>query len=191
VAAGDESIPRLYTRTGDRGTTGLAGGARVDKDSARIRADGTFDELGAQLGLVDADLPESLEDARTTVRRLEHELYIAQSELAVAPGAKPPAHRIEARHVARLESDIDRFDAAHPELRSFVLPRGARVTAEIHAARTIARRAERELWALHRTEPQRAELLEWTNRLSDLLFALALAVNHSLGVAEVPPDYST
>jgi cob(I)alamin adenosyltransferase len=191
VAAGDESIPRLYTRTGDRGTTGLAGGARVDKDSARIRAYGPFDELGAQLGLVDADLPESLEDARTTVRRLEHELYIAQSELAVAPGAKPPAHRIEARHVARLESDIDRFDAAHPELRSFVLPRGARVTAEIHAARTIARRAERELWALHRTEPQRAELLEWTNRLSDLLFALALAVNHSLGVAEVPPDYST
>ena len=191
MAAGDESIPRLYTRTGDRGTTGLAGGARVDKDSPRIRVYGTFDELGSQLGLVEAELPDSLGDARETVRRLEHELYIAQSELAVAPGSKPPAHRIEARHVTRLESDIDRFDAAHPALRSFVLPRGARAVAQLHVARTIARRAERELWTLNRTEPQRVELLEWTNRLSDLLFALALATNHALGVAEVAPDYST
>ncbi|MGA9840427.1 MAG: cob(I)yrinic acid a,c-diamide adenosyltransferase [Thermoplasmata archaeon] len=191
MAAGDENIPRLYTRTGDRGTTGLAGGARVEKDSARIRVYGTFDELGSQLGLVEAELPDSLIDARTAVRRLEHELYIAQSELAVAAGAKPPAHRIEAHHVARLESDIDRFDAAHPALRSFVLPRGARATAQLHVARTIARRAERELWTLQRSEPQREELLQWTNRLSDLLFALALATNHALGVAEVAPDYST
>lgn len=191
MAAGDESIPRLYTRTGDRGTTGLAGGARVAKDSERIRAYGTFDELGSQLGLVEAALPDSLEDARAVVRRLEHELFIAQSELAVAPGAKPAAHRIEARHVTRIEGDIDRFDAAHPELRSFVLPRGAPATAQLHVARTIARRAERELWTLNRLEPQRAELLEWTNRLSDLLFALALATNHALGVAEVAPDYTT
>jgi cob(I)alamin adenosyltransferase len=191
VAAGDESIPRLYTRTGDRGTTGLAGGARVEKDSARIRAYGTFDELGAQLGLLEADLPPSLADLASTLRRIEHELYIAQSELAVAPGAKPPAHRIERRHVERIEADIDRFDAAHPELRSFVLPRGARPAAQLHVARTVARRAERELWTLHRTEPQRAELLEWTNRLSDLLFAMALAANHALGVDEVAPDYST
>jgi cob(I)alamin adenosyltransferase len=191
VAAGDESIPRLYTRTGDRGTTGLAGGARVDKDSARIRAYGTFDELGSQLGLVEADLPPSMGAMASTLRRVEHELYIAQSELAAAPGTKPPAHRIEARHVTRLEADIDTFDAAHPPLTSFVLPRGARVAAELHVARTVARRAERELWALHRTEPQRAELLQWTNRLSDLVFALALAANHALGVGEIAPDYST
>ena len=191
MAAGDENIPRLYTRTGDRGTTGLAGGARVDKDSARIRAYGTFDELGSQLGLAEAELPESLHDIRETLLRIEHELYIAQSELAVAPGAKPPAHRIEARHVTRLESDIDRFDAAHPELRSFVLPRGSKPAALIHVARTVARRAERELWSLNRAEPQRPELLQWTNRLSDLLFALALATNHALGVGEVAPDYST
>jgi len=181
VATGDESIPRLYTRTGDRGTTGLAGGARVEKDSPRIR----------QLGLVSAELPPTLADIRATLLRVEHELYIAQSELAVAPGGKPPAHRIEARHVHRLEEDIDRYDAAHPELRSFVLPRGSKAAAQLHIARTVARRAERELWTLHRAEPQRPELLEWTNRLSDLLFALALAVNHALGVAEVPPDYST
>jgi cob(I)alamin adenosyltransferase len=190
VAAGDESIPRLYTRTGDRGTTGLAGGARIDKDSARIRAYGTLDELGSQLGLVEAELPDSLSDAREVVRRVEHELYVAQAELATAPGPKPPAHRIEARHVARLEGDIDRFDALHPVLRSFVLPRGSRAASQIHVARTVARRAERELWALNRSEPQRAELLEWTNRLSDFLFALALAVNHALGVAEVAPDYT-
>ena len=191
MAAGDENIPRLYTRTGDRGTTGLAGGARVDKDAARIRVYGTFDELGSQLGLVSAELPESLASIRATLLRLEHELYIAQSELAAPPGSKPPAHRIEARHVARLESDIDRYDAAHPALRSFVLPRGSKPAAQLHVARTIARRAERELWTLNRTEPQRTEMLEWTNRLSDLLFALALAVNHALGVTEVAPDYTT
>lgn len=191
MAAGDENIPRLYTRTGDRGTTGLAGGARVDKDAARIRVYGTFDELGSQLGLVSAELPETIAAFRPTFLRLEHELYIAQSELAAAPGSKPPAHRIEARHVTRLEADIDRYDAAHPELRSFVLPRGSKSAAQLHVARTIARRAERELWSLNRTEPQRTELLQWTNRLSDLLFALALAVNHALGVIEVAPDYTT
>jgi cob(I)alamin adenosyltransferase len=190
VAAGDESIPRLYTRTGDRGTTGLAGGARVDKDSARIRAYGTLDELGSQLGVVAAELPATLGDARAVVARLQHELFLAQTELAAAPGGSPPAARIEARHVARLEADIDRFDAAHPELRSFVLPGGSRSAAAIHVARTVARRAERELWSLNRAEPQRTELLIWSNRLSDLLFALALAVNHALGVAEVAPDYS-
>jgi cob(I)alamin adenosyltransferase len=190
VAAGDESIPRLYTRTGDRGTTGLAGGTRVEKDSARIRAYGSFDELGAQLGVVEAELPDSLADARALIFRLEHELFIAQTELASPPG-RPPAVRIEARHVQRLESDIDRFDAAHPPLTTFVLCRGSKPAAAIHVARTVSRRAERELWALHRTEPQRAELLEWSNRLSDLLFALALATNHALGVAEVAPDYST
>jgi cob(I)alamin adenosyltransferase len=191
VAAGDESIPRLYTRTGDRGTTGLAGGARVAKDSARIRAYGTLDELGAHLGLVSAQLPEALAEFRPTLLRLEHELYIAQTELAAAPGGKPPAYRIESRHVDRLESDIDRFDAMHPPLRLFVLPRGSVTASQLHVARTVARRAERELWTLHGTEPQRAELLQWTNRLSDLLFALALAANHALGVAEINPDFST
>jgi cob(I)alamin adenosyltransferase len=190
VASGDETIPRLYTRTGDRGTTGLAGGARVEKDSARIRAYGTFDELGSHLGVVESELPESLTDAREVIRRLEHELFIAQSELAAAPGSKGPPQRIEQRHVERLEHDIDRFDAAHPELKSFVLCRGSRPAAALHVARTVSRRAERELWTLHRSEPQRPELLAWSNRLSDLLFAMALATNHALGVAEVAPDYS-
>ncbi len=190
MAPGDENIPRLYTRTGDRGTTGLAGGARIDKDAPRIRAYGTFDELGSSLGVVLADLPGQLTEFRTTLLRLEHELYIAQSELAGAPG-KPPKFLIEPRHVERLEREIDRYDGLHPELRSFALPLGSRTAAELHVARTVARRAERELWTLHRTEPQRDALLQWTNRLSDLLFAMALAANHALGVAETAPDYST
>ncbi|MGD0257321.1 MAG: cob(I)yrinic acid a,c-diamide adenosyltransferase [Thermoplasmata archaeon] len=183
-------MPRLYTRTGDRGTTGLAHGTRVDKDSARIRAYGTFDELGAHLGQVEAGLPPGLGDLRSLVRRLEHELFIAQSELAVGPGGRPPEHRIESRHVTGLEREIDRWDAAHPPLTTFVLAGGSPSGAALHIARTVSRRAERELWALHRSEPQRAELLEWTNRLSDLLFAAALAANHALGVVEVAPDYS-
>ncbi len=190
MATGGESIPRLYTRTGDRGTTGLAGGSRVGKDSPRIRAYGTFDELGAFLGLVAAELPDTLSDVLSVVRRVEHELYVAQAELATPTTGRAPTHRIERRHVERLESDIDRFDQSHPPIHSFVLPGGTRSAATLHVARAVSRRAERELWALHREEPQRAELLALANRLSDLLFALALVSNHREGRGEVAPDYS-
>jgi len=190
VATGGENIPRLYTRTGDDGTTGLAHGSRVTKESARICAYGSIDELGAHLGVVEGSLPPVLDDFRTVVRRLQHELFLAQTELAVPSAGAAPAYRIEARHVTGLESEIDRFDARHPELRTFVLPGGAPVAAQFHVARTVARRAERELWRLHRAEPVRTELLQWTNRLSDLLFAMALAANAQLHVTETPPDYS-
>jgi cob(I)alamin adenosyltransferase len=190
VAAGGESIPRLYTRTGDRGTTGLAGGSRVEKDSARIRVYGTYDETGSLLGLVDAELSDQLSDIREVVRRLGHELFVAQAELASGSATRLSPRRIEARHVERLEADIDRFDQSHPPIHSFVLPGGTRPAALLHTARAVARRAERELWTLNRAEPQRPELLAWSNRLSDLLFALALATNHRLGRDEVAPDYS-
>jgi len=190
VATGGTNIPRLYTRTGDHGETGLAGGARVAKDSPRIRAYGAFDELGSTLGFVHSQLPDRIDDIRTVVRRLEHELFVAQTELAAAPQGAAPRHRIEPRHVERLEHDIDRFDAAHPPLRTFVLPTGSTPAAALHVARSVARRAERELLVLHRSEPQSDALLAWANRLSDLLFALALATNHALGVEETPPDYS-
>jgi len=190
VEAGGESIPRLYTRTGDHGSTALAGGARVAKDSARIRTYGAYDELGAQLGVALATLPGSLEELATLLRRLQHELFVAQSELAAAPGRRATGPVIEARHVERLERDIDRFDGQHPTLTSFVLPGGSAAAAQIHVLRTVSRRAERELWALHREEPQREALLQWANRLSDLFFAAALAANHALGVPEIAPDYS-
>ena len=123
------------------------------------------------------------------MRRLEHELFVAQAELARAPAAGRPKQVITARQVERLEREIDRFDARHPPLTSFVLPGGSEAAATLHLARTVARRAERELVTLHREEPLDPQLLAWANRLSDLLFALALAANAALGVAEVPPDY--
>ncbi|HYA57963.1 MAG TPA: cob(I)yrinic acid a,c-diamide adenosyltransferase [Thermoplasmata archaeon] len=189
MATGGESIPRLYTRTGDRGATRLSGGARVDKDSPRVRAYGAYDEVGAQLGVAHAALTEPPEDVRNLVRRLQHELFVVQSELAHASPARAPRHRIEGRHVQHLEADIDRLTAEVSPLRSFVLNGGSPAAAALHVARTVARRAEQELWTLHRSEPQRPELLQWANRLSDLLFALALSANHRAGVREVPPDY--
>ncbi len=187
---GSGSTPHLYTRTGDRGTTGLVGGRRVDKDSPRIGAYGTFDELAAHLGLVEALLPESADAHRALTRRLEHELFLAMSEIATAPDRPPLPHQITADHVARLEREIDRLEGLAPPLKSFVLPNGVPPAAELQVARTVARRAERELWALRRTEPVRDELLQWSNRLSDLLFAFARVVNHEAHWEETPPDYT-
>ena len=189
MAAGGPSLTRLYTRTGDHGETGLAGGQRVAKDSPRVRAFGSLDEAGATLGLARAELAGPADEVSELLVRLQHELFIAQSELATSPSAAP-AHRIQRRHVERLETDIDRFASALEPSSGFVLPGGSRAGALLHLARTTCRRAEREIWALHRREPQRPELLEWTNRLSDLLFALALAVNRRGGASEIAPDYS-
>lgn len=121
--------------------------------------------------------------------RLGHELFVVQAQLARAPNAGPPPSVIDHAKVERLEREIDRFDAEHPPLTSFVLPGGSAAAGALHVARTISRRAERELVTLHQEEPQDPELLAWANRLSDLLFAMALAANHALGVAETPPDY--
>lgn len=136
-------------------------------------------------------LPESLVEVRKVVERLGHELFVAQSELARPPSTTPPKSEIGQAHIDRLERDIDRFEALHPPVRSFVLPRGSTPAAALHLARTVARRAERELVALSQSEEVPPLLLAWANRLGDLLFALALATNHALGVAEVAPDYST
>ena len=190
MAAGGERIPRLYTRTGDRGTTGLAGGRRLDKDDPRIRAYGTYDELDAHLGLAGSLIPVRLVEIRAVVRRLQDEVFVAQAELAASPTGPGPKHRIGPEHTERVEREIDRFDAAHPAVHSFVVPGGSSGASALHVCRTVSRRAERELLALHRTEPVSAELLAWANRISDLLFALALATNAALGVSETPPDYS-
>jgi cob(I)alamin adenosyltransferase len=190
VAPGGSAPTKLYTRTGDHGETGLVGGSRVAKESDRIRAFGSFDELGAHLGRASAALEAHHPEVVLLLLRLQHELFVAQSELATPPGAPPPPRRIEERHVERLESDIDRFSATFEPVHTFVLPRGKQAGAELHVARTVARRAERDLWNLHRSEPQRSETLRWANRMSDLLFALALSVNRADGVREIPPDYS-
>lgn len=141
------------------------------------------------LGTALARLPPD-DPVAAIVGRLQHELFVAQTELAVPRGGPAPSHRIEARHVERLEREIDGLAEGLPPLHSFVLARGAGGGAELHWARTVARRAERELWTLHREEPQRTELLTWTNRLSSLLFALALKRNRDQGIAETAPEYA-
>jgi cob(I)alamin adenosyltransferase len=135
-------------------------------------------------------LPAEETGPRALFVRLQHELYVAMSELAAPPEAKPPAHRIGARHVAGLEAAIDEYSAAIEPVHAFVLPRGTPAGAAIHVARTVSRRAERELWTLHAESPQRPELLQWANRLSDLLFAVALVVNRRAGFVEQAPNYA-
>ncbi|MCI4329907.1 MAG: cob(I)yrinic acid a,c-diamide adenosyltransferase [Thermoplasmata archaeon] len=190
MATGGPNRTRLYTRTGDRGETGLSGGGRVGKSSTRIRTFGSYDELGASLGVAEAALPPTESEVAKLLVRLQHQLYVAMSELATPPGAKPPAHLIGSRHVTDLEKEIDRYSEAIEPVHAFVLPRGTAAGSAIHVARTISRRAERELWGLHAEAPQREELLQWANRLSDLLFAVALVVNRRAGFAELSPDYA-
>jgi cob(I)alamin adenosyltransferase len=164
------------------------GAARVAKDSLRIRAYGALDEVAAHLALAEALLPPDATALGGLLQRLQHETFVAMTELAT-PTGRPPAHAVTERHVARLEADIDRVDALAPPLTSFVLPRGTPAAAELHVLRTVARRAEREIVALHRAEAVPAPLLAWVNRLSDLAFALARAVNRAAGLDETAPDY--
>ncbi|MFZ1024041.1 MAG: ATP:cob(I)alamin adenosyltransferase, partial [Thermoplasmata archaeon] len=124
-----EDPTRLYTRTGDRGETGLAGGARIAKEAPRIRTYGTFDELGAHLGLAESFLPVEGAEIATLLVRLQHELFLAQAELATPPRTKTASHQIEARHVAGLEREIDRFSSTFEPIHTFVLPRGSKAGA--------------------------------------------------------------
>ena len=164
------------------------GGSRVGKDSPRIRAYGALDELASQLGLAESLLPPGSESSRPLLQRVQHELFTAMTELATPEGTAP-VHRLTAAHVTALEREIDRLQVTTPAIQSFVLPRGTPAAAALHVARTVARRAEREIVALNRLEPVPPELRQWINRLSDLLFALAHATNVAAGQPEIPPDY--
>ncbi len=165
------------------------GGSRIGKSSPRIRAYGSYDELGAHLGVAETLNRSGEADLGQLLLRLEHELFIVQSELATPSKGATNVPRVTARHVERLETEIDRWSAAAGPLTSFVLQRGAPLASQLHVCRTVARRAERELWQLHEMDPQRPEMLQWANRLSDLLFALALVANRRAGIPETPPDY--
>jgi cob(I)alamin adenosyltransferase len=185
-------MTRIYTRGGDKGETGLRGGHRVPKSDPRIVATGDIDELNACLGVARAELGGPLEPLREILERIQHELFILGSELATTmePGQAPPAHRIGQDHIQRLESDIDHFYEPFKDLNTFVLPGGGRVGACLHLARTVARRAERSISQLTERHQVRKEIQSYVNRLSDTLFALALAANHLEGMAEIHPDYT-
>lgn len=177
---------KIYTRTGDDGTTGLFGGARVPKESLRVTAYGQIDELNACLGVARAQIAER--EFCDVLVELQRDLFTLGAELGCVPGKtdRLPMTLIGADDVSRLERHIDAAEALLAGLQNFVLPGGSPGAAALHFARTVCRRAEREALSLAKTEAVRSELLVYLNRLSDLLFALALRVNSAQGVAETP-----
>ena len=177
-------LTRIYTKTGDAGTTGLGGGQRVPKDSRRVESYGTVDELNSQIGLA---LALGLCDRLTTeLPRIQNELFDLGSDLATpaASQARHPVPTVEPRHIERLEALIDELNDIVGPLANFLLPGGSVGAASLHVARTICRRAEREATALARDEPIGPTVLPYLNRLSDALFVMARYENHERGVTE-------
>ena len=183
----NDRVPRLtkiYTRTGDEGMTGLAGGQRVPKDSQRVDTYGTVDELNSQIGVA---LASGLCERLTgELRLIQNELFDLGSDLATpaASQARHPVPTIEARHIDKLERLIDEFNEVVGPLANFLLPGGSPGAAHLHVARTVCRRAEREAASLARDETIGATVLPYLNRLSDALFVMARYENHQRGVAE-------
>src|SRR5581483_3284203 len=161
-------LSKIYTRTGDDGTTGLGDGTRVPKDSARVEAYGTVDELNSSIGVLlaacsgpgfQAGVPRKILECLTEV---QHELFDMGGELCI------PGHRaIQAGQISRLETELDEFNDALPPLKEFILPGGGPAAAACHVARTIARRAERRVLTLSRAEAVSPEVMKYLNRLSD------------------------
>ena len=180
------ALNRIYTKTGDQGETHLAGGQRVSKDSARIECYGTVDELNAFVGMAAISASESVPELAPILRRVQHELFNLGSILATRPeDVHPKQARVTEAEVRQLEMEIDRMNADLAPLRSFVLPGGTRLNTELHACRTICRRAERLAVTLARDEAIPAETIQYLNRLSDAFFVWSRWVNHVLGVPEV------
>jgi cob(I)alamin adenosyltransferase len=185
------ALNRIYTRTGDAGQTGLAGGQRIAKDDLRIDCYGTVDELNAFIGLARVRVEELGRGAERlatfsgTLKRVQHELFNLGSILATLPqDVHPKQPRITPAEVERLEREIDRANEDLQPLRSFVLPGGTRLDAELHVCRTVCRRAERLLVRLAREQSVPAEALQYLNRLSDALFVWSRWVNLALGATE-------
>ena len=160
-------LSRIYTRTGDDGTTGLGDGQRVRKDDARVEAYGTVDEANSAIGVVLA-VPGLPADVARCLTEVQHDLFDLGGELCI-----PGTQVIRAERIAELEAVLDRFNDPLPPLKDFILPGGGPAAAACHLARTVARRAERRVWTLAASEQVSAEVPKYLNRLSDLLFVLA------------------
>ena len=184
-------ISRVYTRTGDSGETALVGGKRVPKDSTRIEAYGTLDELNSVLGLARVFNEERIEEGEAhrwldeLFRRIQNEIFDLGSELATPPdGEYEGMHKASEAEVTALEEAIDRCTAELEPLKSFTLPGGGRIGGFLHQARTVCRRAERRILTLTREEEINPFVLRYVNRLSDLLFVLSRWVGKHLGETE-------
>jgi len=190
-------INRVYTRGGDKGETSLVGGQRLPKDSVRIEGYGSVDELNAVLGLVRVANTRSLarkadrEKLETLLVRIQNQLFNLGSDLATLRKDRHPRQPvIEPRHIRELEETIDTLNAGLPELASFVLPGGSEVSAFLHQARTVCRRAERAVTALSRHESIGSPSLAYLNRLSDLLFVMGRWAVRAAGEEETLWDPS-
>jgi cob(I)alamin adenosyltransferase len=185
-------LTRIYTRGGDKGTTALVGGARVPKESLRLEAYGTVDELNSAIGVVRTFLSDYEEKLGSDfawyeerLRRIQNELFDVGSELATPPGAEYDGmFRFGTEESRRLEVEMDRMQQALAPLNSFTLPGGGKLNAFLHQARTVCRRAERLCWKLSREEPVNPRLLVYLNRLSDHLFVQSRWISKRLGEAE-------
>jgi cob(I)alamin adenosyltransferase len=171
-------LSKIYTRTGDDGSTGLGDGTRVAKDSARVAAYGTVDELNSALGMVLAqDLPEAV---RECLVQVQHDLFDLGGELCI-----PGMAMVHDADIERLENRLDGFNEPLPPLKDFILPGGGMAASCCHLARTVCRRAEREVVTLARHDTVRGEATRYLNRLSDLLFVIARVLARASGHGEV------
>ncbi|HEY0007126.1 MAG TPA: cob(I)yrinic acid a,c-diamide adenosyltransferase [Tepidisphaeraceae bacterium] len=177
---------KIYTKTGDDGTTGLIGGDRVRKDDLRLNCYGTVDELNASLGVVMVTAGEEL---RTSLALVQSELFVIGSYLA-APENDPTAQKylppLDEGMIGRLEMQIDSAEAALPPLKNFILPGGTETASRLHVARTVCRRAERLIVGFSMDRPVHGVIVTYLNRLSDWLFVQARLANFDAGVEDVP-----
>lgn len=166
-------MKKVYTRTGDDGTTGIHGGERVPKDDIRIEANGCLDELNAQIGIV-RSLLKADDDWQQGLNRIQTELMTLMSQVATPSAIRDKNPKtFDSSMIGFCEEWMDRMTEAIPEKGVFVLPGGTPLAAQLHYARTVARRAERRLWTLNRKDPVPKDILTFVNRLSDLLFVMA------------------
>ena len=173
---------KIYTKTGDDGTTGIQGGKRISKSNLRIKAYGTIDELNATIGLV---LSKKFDDdIENLLRNIQNDLFVAGSDLS-NPDLSNMKNRITKEMVANIEKNIDRLENELPPITNFILPGGHEVASLIHIARTIARRAETIVISLNENEKVNDECKKFLNRLSDLLFVIARTVNKKNGFNDI------
>jgi cob(I)alamin adenosyltransferase len=177
----------IVTKTGDKGVTGLYGGARVSKSDVRMHAIGTVDELNAALGVVYAE-PVISEEMRSALTTIQNQLFRLGADLATPLPGSDKAKRIEQAHVSALETLVGRIEGALPELQWFILPSGSRTGALLHQARAVCRRAERWMVSLG-PDGVNPEALAYINRLSDLLFLMARGANRESGTEETRVEY--
>ncbi len=178
---------KIYTKSGDQGETSLWGGSRVKKSHPRVATYGTLDEANSMLGLAITFLvahPKAGPEMVSKLTQIQEDLFQLGTELATQAGTPNPIAQVGEAEIDRLESEIDRMEATLTPLKNFILPGGASAGAALHLARTIVRRAERECVELTSTDPQRPELVQYLNRLSDYLFVAARYVNGLQGCPE-------